>query len=44
MTEVLTEDERELLDRMITYIKYHDIKFLMQLVMKAIESAGDKNG
>lgn len=38
----MTEEERDLVDRMATFIKYHDIKSLMQLVMKAIESAGDK--
>ena len=38
----MTEEERDLVDRMATFIKYYDIKSLMQLVMKAIESAGDK--
>lgn len=38
----MTEEERDLVDRMAMFIKYHDIKSLMQLVMKAIESAGDK--
>ena len=33
------QEERELLDRMITWLKYHDIKSLMELVMQAIDSA-----
>lgn len=41
----MNEEEKDLVDRMATYIGYHDIKSLMELVMKAIETnARDKEG
>jgi len=32
------EEKKELLDRMITWIKYHDIKSLIEMVLQAIYS------
>ena len=39
----MTEEQRDLIDRMATYIKYHDIKSLMELVMEAINAVQGGN-
>ena len=38
----MNEEERDLVDRMATYIEFHDIKSLMELVMEAINVVQDK--
>ncbi len=42
MGDILTDEERKLVECMASYISDHDIKSLMELVMKAIDSTSDK--